>query len=160
MTDQEPAGTYQEEEDYRGGLVYTQEYGYKTVTMTVSVAANEQSHVTSYAYNLPISEEPEHLQGVDLYHFVVTDGTQIQLTLETPSGDKEAWYTVHPDSIVAEHSPVAMDIVRSTESVPYEHAYTQEALDEALTYYADQMPHWLNESPERSPDRDLSDFGR
>jgi hypothetical protein len=160
MTDQEPAGIYQEKEDYRGGLVYTQEYGYKTVTMTVSVAANEQSHVISHAHNLPVAEEPEHVQGVDLYHFAVIDGTQIQLTLETPAGNKEAWYTIHPDTIVAEPSPVAMDIVRSDESVPYEHASTQEALDEALTYYADHMPHWLNESPRSSPDHDRSDFGR
>jgi hypothetical protein len=127
--------------------------------MTVSVAANEQSHITSYAHNLPFSEEPEHLPRIDLYHFAVTDGTQIQLTLETPAGHKEAWYTVHPNAIIAEPSPLTMDIIRSTESVPYEHAYTQETLDE-VTYYADQMPYWLDISLERSQDHDLSDFGR
>jgi hypothetical protein len=160
MTDHELTDIYQEEEDYRGGLVYTQEYGYKTVTMTISVAPDERSHVISHAYHLPVTEEAEHVQAVDLYHFAVTDGTQIQLTLETPAGNKEAWYTVCPDTIVAEHSPIDLDIVRSDDSIPFEYAYTQEALDEALTYYADQIPDWLNESPRNSPVRDLYDFGR
>jgi gamma-glutamylcyclotransferase (GGCT)/AIG2-like uncharacterized protein YtfP len=160
MTDQELTDIYQEPEDYRGSLVYTQEYGYKLVTMTVSVAPDEQSRVITHAYELPVSEEAEHLQAVDLYHFAVTDGTQIQLTLETPAGNKEAWYTVRPDTIVAEHSLIDLDIVRSDESVPFEYAYTQEALDEALTHYADQIPDWLNESPRSSPISDLHDFGR
>jgi gamma-glutamylcyclotransferase (GGCT)/AIG2-like uncharacterized protein YtfP len=160
MADHELTDIYQEPEDYRGSLVYTQEYGYKLVTMTVSVAPNEQSHVISYAYNLPIAEEAEHLQGVDLYHFAVTDGTQIQLTIETPAGSKEAWYTVHPEAIVAEPSPIEVTLVRSDESVPFEYASTQEALNEALTHYADQIPNWLNETPRTSPVYDLSDFGR
>jgi hypothetical protein len=88
MTEYELTDIYQEEEDYRGGFVYTQEYGYKTVTMTISVAPNEQSHVISHAHILPVTKEAEHLQGVDLYHFAVTDGTQIQLTIETPAGCK------------------------------------------------------------------------
>jgi gamma-glutamylcyclotransferase (GGCT)/AIG2-like uncharacterized protein YtfP len=160
MTNQELTGIYQEPEDYRGALVYRQEYGYKLVTMTIGIAPDEQSHVTSYAHDLPVSEEAEHLQGIDLYSFSVTDGTRIQLTIETPTGSKEAWYTVYPDDIVAEPSPIEMDIVRSSESVPFDYAYTQEALDEALTHYADQIPHWLNETPRSSPAHDLRDFGR
>ncbi|MBA2395797.1 MAG: hypothetical protein H0V70_23975 [Ktedonobacteraceae bacterium] len=132
----------QELEDYRGSIIYMQEHGHKMVTMIVNIAPDEQSTVTSHAYNLPFKEEVEHLQGVDLYHFAVTDGTQIQLTIETPVGSKEAWYTVHPDTIVAECSPIEMDIVRSDESVPFEYAYTQEALSEALTYYSDLIPDW------------------
>jgi hypothetical protein len=147
----------QEPEDYRGSLVYTQEYGYKMVTMMISVTPDEQSNVTSHAYNLPVSEEAEHLQEVDLYHFAVTDGTQIQLTIETSAGSKEAWYTVHPDTIVAEHSPIEMDIVRSDESVPFEYAYTQEALNEALTHYSDQIPNWLDQTSTNSPIHDLLD---
>jgi hypothetical protein len=110
--------------------------------------------------NIYQEEEAEHLQSVDLYHFAVTDGTQIQLTLETPAGNKEAWYTVCPDTIVAEYSPLDMDIVRSDDSVSFEYASTQEALDEALTYYADQIPNWLSESPQDSPVHDLNDFGQ
>jgi hypothetical protein len=141
MTNQELTSIYQEPDDYRGALVYTQEYGYKTVTMTVSVAPDEQSHVTSHAHNLPVSEDVEHLQGVDLYHFAVTEGTQIQLTIEVSAGtdSKEAWYTVHPDGIVAEHSPIEMTLVRSDKSVPFEYAHAQKALDDALTQYADQI---------------------
>jgi hypothetical protein len=156
MTDHELTDIYQTSEDYRGSLVYTQEYGYKLVTLTVSVAPNEQSH----AHNLPVTEEAEHLQAVDLYHFAVTDGTQIQLTIETPAGNKEAWYTVRPDDIVAEPSPIELTLVRSDESVPFEYAYTQEALNEALTYYADQIPDWLDQMPRTSPAYGLHDFGR
>ncbi len=160
MTSQELTNVSQEPEDYRGGVVYTQEYGYKLVTMTVSVAPDEQSHVTSHTYNIPISEEAEHVQEVDIYYFAVTDGTQIQLTIDTPIDSKEAWYTVHSDAIVAEHSPIGMDIVRSDESIPFEYVYTQEAFNDALTHYADQMPDWLNETPRSSPAHDLDDFGR
>ncbi len=159
MTTHEVTSTT-EPEEYRGSLVYTQEYGYKLVTMTVSVAPDEQSHVTSYAYNIPASEEAERLQGVDLYHFAVTDETQIQLTIDTPAGTKEGWYTVQPDTILAEPSPIDMDVIRSDDSIPFEYAYTQEALDEALSHYADNMPNWLNETPRSYPAYDLDDFGR
>ncbi len=114
MTDHELTDIYQEPEDYRGSLVYTQECGYKLVTMTVSVAPDEQSYVTSHAYNLPVSEEAEHLQAVDLYHFAVTDGTQIQLTLEMLAGRKEAWYTVNQDSVMVECPSIKLDIIRSS----------------------------------------------
>jgi hypothetical protein len=160
MTTQNLAGIYQGLEDYRGALIYTQLSGYKTVTMTISVATDEQSHVTSHAYNLPVSEEAEHLSGVDCYHFAVTDGTRIQLTIEAPVGSKEAWYTVRSGDIIPDHSPMEIDIIRSEESVPVEYAYTQEAFDEVLTYYADQIPHWLNETPSNDPAYDLSDFRR
>ncbi|HLG75475.1 MAG TPA: hypothetical protein VKX46_03630 [Ktedonobacteraceae bacterium] len=139
MIDCELTETNQEPEDYRGGLVYRQEYGYTMVTMTVSVAPDEHSYVISYAHHLPLAEEIEHLQGVDLYHFAVTDGTRIQLTIETPADNKEAWYTVRSHEIVAEPSPIELTLVRSEESVPYEYAHTQEALEEALIHYADQM---------------------
>jgi hypothetical protein len=144
MIYQETTDIYQEPEDYRGGLVYRQEYGYKMVTITVSVAPDEHSYVISYAHNLPLAEEIEHLQEVDLYHFAVTDGTRIQLTIETPIDNKEAWYTVRPDEIIAEPSSIELTLVRSEESLPYEYAHTPEALEEALTHYADQIPHWLS----------------
>ncbi len=160
MTNRELADITQEPDDYRGSIIYTQEYSYKTVTMTISIAPNEQSHVTSHAHNLLVTEEVEHLQGVDLYHFAVTDETQVQLTIETSEGKKEAWYMVHPDDIIAEPSPVEMTLVRSEESVPFEYAYTQDALDEALTHYADQIPHWLNVTPRNNSAYDLSDVER
>lgn len=118
-----------EPKDYRGALIYRQENGYKMVTLTLSIAPGEQSRVTSYAHNLPVVEEAERLQAVDLYHFAVTDGTQLQLTIETPAGRKEAWYTVQPREIVAEPSELEVTIVYSDESIPFEHAYSQEALE-------------------------------
>jgi hypothetical protein len=142
MTNHKLTKIYQDEEDDRGSLVYTQENGDKTVTMTISVASDEQSHVTSHAHNLPVTEEAEHLQGIDLYHFTVTDRTQIQLTIEAPTGTKEAWYTVRPDEIVAESFPIEITLVRSDERVPFEYTYTNEALHESLTPYADQILDW------------------
>ena len=160
MTSRELVNISQEPEDYRGSLVYTQEYGYKTVTMTVSVAPDEQSYVTTHAHDLPLLEEAEHLQAVDLYSFSVTDGTHIQLTIETPKGSREAWYSVERDDVVAERSPIEMDIIRSSESIPLDYAYTQEALDDALTYYSDHIPNWLNETARSIPDQQRDDFGR
>lgn len=90
MASHELTDINQEPEDYRGGLIYTQEYGYKMVIMIVNVAPDEQSQVISRAYDIPLSEEAEHLQGVDLYSFAVTDETQIQLTINTPAESKEA----------------------------------------------------------------------
>ncbi len=145
--------TTQGPKDYRGGLIYRQEYGYKLVTMAVSVAPREQSHVTSYAHNLPITEEAEHIQGVDLYHFAVTDKTEIQLTMETPAGNKEAWYTVQPDDIIAQCPPLKMDIVRSDKSVPLEYAYTE--VTRRSTYLLeDQISDWrrgIQEQPYSRP---------
>ncbi|MBV9228521.1 MAG: hypothetical protein JOZ18_04340 [Chloroflexi bacterium] len=160
MTTQELKDIILEPDDYRGSIVYTQEYEHKTVTMMISVAPDEHCHVTSHAHNLPVSEEAEHLQGVDLYHFAVTDGTQIQLTIETPAGSTEAWYIVAPDEIVMQRSSIEMDTVCSDESVPFDYARTKEALDEALTYYADQIPDWLDETPSSDTAHDLHDFGR
>jgi len=147
-------------EDYRGSIVYTQEHSYKTFTIMVKVAPDEQSHVITHSHNLPIIEEAEHLQHTDLYHFAATDGTRIQLTLETPAGNTEVWYTVAPDDIVAEKPTIHMDIVRSEDSLPFEYAYAQKNLDEALTYYADQIPDWLNETARDVPDHQRDAFER
>jgi hypothetical protein len=150
MTTQELTSMTQQPENYRGALVYRQEHGYKLVTMTVSVAPSEQSYVTSLAHHLLLAEEAEHLPGVDLYHFAVTDGTLIQLAIETPAGDEEAWYTIAPNEVIVHCSPFRLDIVLSEESVPFASAYTQKALNEALMDYADQIPNRLDEIPSRT----------
>lgn len=122
MTDQKQICLHQEPEDYRASLVYTQEYGYKMVTITIHLASDEQSRVISHAYDLPVSQEAEHLQSLDLYHFAVMDGVRIQLIIEAPTGrKKEAWYTVHTESIFTERSSIDMDILCSDEGVPYQH---------------------------------------
>ena len=113
MAEHEILGMYQESKDYRGSIVYTQEDGYTIVTMMVSIAPDEHSSVTSHAYNLPVVEEAEHLSGIDLYHFAVPDGTRLQLIIEAPRGKREAWYTVRLHTLVADHSPIEMDIICS-----------------------------------------------
>ena len=47
---------------YRGRLVYQQEYGYKLITMTISLhTPDERSIVTTRGYDLTITEEAEHI---------------------------------------------------------------------------------------------------
>jgi hypothetical protein len=53
-----------------------------------------------------------------------------------------------------------MTLVRSSDSIPLGYAATQEALDDALTYYADQIPDWLNETTWSTLDYERDDFGR
>jgi hypothetical protein len=82
--------------DYRGALVYRQEYGFKFITMTVSLRnLDEQSRVVSRAHDLDILEEAEHipsssplLTAVDVYRFPVTDGTKIELTISSQEGER------------------------------------------------------------------------
>jgi hypothetical protein len=103
--------------NYRGALVYRQEDGYTMVTLTVSIAPNEHSHVISHAYGLPISEETEHLPGVDLYHFAAPYGTRIELSIASPMGVEEAWFTVSRHTVLTLASPLHLDIVRSSEGI-------------------------------------------
>ncbi len=136
MKNYELTNIAQEPEDYRGTLIYTQEDGYKLVTMTISIAANEQSHITSIAEDIPVQEEAEHLTGVDLYHFAVTDGTCIQLLIDTPVGTQEAHYSVHHTTITLTSSHFWTDIFPS-DDVEIDPLTSQEILDDALSYYAD-----------------------
>lgn len=103
--------------DYRGALVYGQEDGYTMVTLTISVLPYEHSHVISHAYGLPVSEEAEHLPGVDLYHFAVTYDTRIQLSITSPMGRAEAWYTINSHTVLALVSPLHLSIIHSSESI-------------------------------------------
>lgn len=109
---------------YRGGFVYRQEYGYKLITMTISLhTPDKQSIVTTRAYGLDITEEAEHipsglpLAAVDLYHFAVTDGTKILLTIKSQAGEQQAHYTVQPNGIEENSPSLSLDLVRSSESV-------------------------------------------
>jgi hypothetical protein len=110
---------------YRGGLVYRQEYGYKLITMTISLRTHdEHSRVVSCASGLDITEEAEHipsiapLAAVDLYHFAATDGTEILLTIKSQAGEHQARYTVQPDGVQEDSPFLWLDLVRSSESIP------------------------------------------
>jgi hypothetical protein len=100
---------------YRGALVYRQEDGYTLITITVSLHEQETSQVISHANNLPVLEEPEHLPGVDLYHFAVVDDTRIQLTITSPMGVAEVWYTVSRHTALV--SPLHLRLIHSSESI-------------------------------------------
>ena len=110
-------------EGYRGMLVYHQEYGYKLITMIVGLLTpNEQSTVTTYDCGFTFTEEAEHipsgplLAAVDFYHFAVTEGTEIELTMRSPWGEDHAHYLVSPTDI-QEHSPFLwLDVVKSSQS--------------------------------------------
>ncbi len=136
MKNYELTNIAQEPEDYRGTLIYTQEDGYKLVTMTISVAANEQSYITSIAEDIPVREEAEHLIGVDMYHFAVTEGTGIQLTIDRPAGTQEGQYIVRHDAITLTSSHFWTDVVSSGGDVEVDPLTFQEILDDALSYYA------------------------
>ncbi|MBO0780053.1 MAG: hypothetical protein J2P37_14615 [Ktedonobacteraceae bacterium] len=126
MTNQEPRSSQNEKstEGYRGALVYHQGYGYKLITMMVNLRTpDEQSRVVSYAHDLDIREEAEHIPSapplatVDVYHFMVTDDTTITLTIKSQTAGYQARYTVHPHGI-EENSPFLwLDIIRSGDSV-------------------------------------------
>jgi hypothetical protein len=93
-------------EGYQGVLIYRQAYGYKLITMIVDLhAPDERSRVTSWAYDLDIPEEAEHLPAgsllatVDLYHFLVMDGMEIELTIRSQAGEDTAHYIVNATGI-------------------------------------------------------------
>ncbi len=122
MTEYELMDIYQEPKDYRGALVYRQEYGYKLITMMVNLLApDEQSFVVSHTYDLDVVEEAEHipsssLTDVDVYHFAVTDGTEIELTIRDRKVMYTARYAVVSTGIEEHSSFLWLDIVASSES--------------------------------------------
>lgn len=105
---------------YRGGFICRQEYGYKLITMIVNLLTpGEQSTVTTCDCGFTFTEEAKHisfgslLMTVDLYHFAVTDGTEIELTVRGPQGQYRARYIVCPADR-REHSPFLwLDLVKS-----------------------------------------------
>jgi hypothetical protein len=130
--------------DHRGGLVYRQEHGYKLITMMVWLRTpDEQSCVVSRVGDLDIIEEADHipsdsplislyprLEAIDVYHFAVADGTEIELTIKDQSGERQVRYTVQAPGVLEEDSPsFQLDIVRSSESVRDHHIQTSQEHD-------------------------------
>jgi hypothetical protein len=112
-------------EGYRGTLVYQQEYGYKFITMLISLRTpDEQSIVSTHAFDLDITEEADHipstcppLAAIDVYDFPAVDGTEIMLTVKGQAGERRARYTIHPAGVEEHSSFLWLDIIRSDESV-------------------------------------------
>lgn len=115
---------YMQRGAYRGALVYQQEDGYLWITITVSIALGETSQVITHAYNLPISEEAEHLPGLDVYHFAVSPGTLIQLAIVSETQTTDVWYSVTRNTVIACVSSLALDLIRSSAgSIPCTHPF-------------------------------------
>jgi hypothetical protein len=97
-------------EGYRGALVYRQEYEYTLITLMIDLLTpDERSSVSSHADDFDIPVEAEHLHtgsplaAVDLYHFPVTDGKEIELTIRNRAGEHKTRYPVAANG-VEEHS--------------------------------------------------------
>ncbi len=108
---------------YRGALVYRQEYGYKLLTLMIDLRTpDEQSRVVSRLGEIDLVEEAEHipaclpLAAIDVYHFAVIDGTEIELTIRDQEVMYTARYTVVPTGIEEHPSFLWLDIVASSES--------------------------------------------
>ena len=101
----------------RGVLVYRQEDGYMMITITISVTPDEYCQVISHAFGLPIEEEAEHLPGLDVYHFVVSCGTKVELSVALPMGVEEVGYRVSRHTVLRVASSLYLSIVRSNGSV-------------------------------------------
>jgi hypothetical protein len=111
-------------EGYRGALIYRQEYGYKLITVIVDLhTPDERSRVTSWAYDLDIPEEAEHLPvgsplaAVDLYHFLATDGMEVELTIRGQRGEYTARYIVHATGIEERSSFLWLDVMKSRDGL-------------------------------------------
>jgi hypothetical protein len=169
MTNQKPQTNQSERhiEGYRGALVYSQQQGYKLVTLAVTLYPGEQNQVTTSFYGHSTPEEPEHWLGVDLYQFLIAEGTDIELTVSTLTGETQAaLYTMLPNGVVAGPSPqIWLDITESTQEswsmIPLLIESTQEswsmpplldveeAFYDAITYYKNKIPEWLESVQER-----------
>jgi hypothetical protein len=103
---------------YRGGFICRQEYGYKLITMIVNLLTpEEQSIVTTCDCGFTFTEEAKHiplgspLAAVDLYHFAVTDGTEIELTIRSPQEEYQTHYIVSPTDTQEDAPFLWLDII-------------------------------------------------
>jgi hypothetical protein len=111
-------------EGHRGALIYRQEYGYKLITMMIDLhTSDERSSVTSRVYDLDIPEEAEYLPAgsplaaIDLYHFPVIDGTEIELTIRSQVGTDTARYIVDATSIKEHSSFLWLDVMKARDGL-------------------------------------------
>jgi hypothetical protein len=108
---------------YRGGFICRQKDGYKLITMMVSLlTSDEQSTVTTCDCGFTFTEEAMHiplgslLVAVDLYHFAVTDGTEIELTIQSPQEEYQTHYIVSSTDTQADAPFLWLDIITSRRS--------------------------------------------
>jgi hypothetical protein len=153
----EPAGSHRNKnpEGYRGALIYTQEEGYKMVSMHVHLYEGERSRVMSHAYEVPLVHEAERLRahpplaGIDVYSFPAPDNaTNILLTIESQEQRHSAVYSVGEEGITELSPHLWLDIMeegKTLDQQPHTPYSWEVAVDEAIDYYKDQIPVWLAE---------------
>lgn len=125
MTSQQ-LGTTQNQKsvtEYRGSLVYRQEYGYKLITMLIDLCTcDEESSVLTRLDDFDLAERAEHIPasvpliGIDFYHFPATDGTEIELTIKRQGKEYTARFLVEANGIQKQPSFLWLDIIKSSES--------------------------------------------
>jgi hypothetical protein len=110
-------------ERYRGALVAQQKDGYKLITIIVGLLTpDEQSSVTTCDCGFTFTEEAKYiplgslLVAVDLYHFAVTDGTEIELTVRGPLGEYRARHIVCPTDRQEHSLFLWLDLVKSRQN--------------------------------------------
>src|SRR5438105_1067162 len=120
MINQEPQINQKEQskEGYRGVLIYRQERGHRQLTLMVDLnTIDEQSCVVSRLGEIDLVEEAEHIPaclpviGIDVYHFEVTDGTEIELTITDQAREYQARYTVQSNGIEEHLSLLRLHVI-------------------------------------------------
>jgi hypothetical protein len=108
---------------YRGILIYRKEYGYSLLTLIVDLYTHdEQSCVTSSLGAIDLAEECNclpsclPLAAVDVYHFTVTEGTEITVTITGKAEEYQARYTVLSNGIEEHPSSPRLHVIHVCES--------------------------------------------
>ncbi len=103
---------------YRGMLIYRKEYGYSLLTLIVDLyTPTEQSSVTSNLGAIDLVEECNclpsclPLAAVDIYHFAVTEGTEITVTVTDRAEEHQARYTIHANGIEEHPSSLRLHVI-------------------------------------------------
>ncbi len=124
-------------EGYRGVLLYQQEQGYKLITMMIDLyTPDERSRVTSYNYDIDLSEEAQHLPAgsllaaVDLYHFPVTVGMEIELIIRSQAGEDTARYIVNATGVEERSSFLWLDVIKARDSLRKHHTLSADRDDD------------------------------
>jgi len=107
---------------YRGTLVYRQECGYKLVTMLVDLqTCDEQSCVITRLGDFDLEERAEHIPAsipliaIDFYNFPATDGTEIELTIQSQGKKQTARFIVDANGIQKQPSFLWLDVLKAGE---------------------------------------------
>jgi hypothetical protein len=134
MINQETQINQSESEGYRGVLVYREGYGYKILSLIIDLyAPDERSYVVSRLGEIGLVEEAEHLPAciplaaIEVYNFLVTDGTEITLTVKSrQAGVRQARYTIHSDRVEVHSSLLKVYVIKAKGDMRASHFHSME----------------------------------